>query len=135
VLSSAFSESIEGVTVGEIMAPRPEAIDASTPAAAAQEDLERRGWPWSAVVDDDGRFLGILDATSNGDAPTAGEAVPESDRREFAVTSATPLEALLGSEPLRRLGALVVVDGGGLLVGVVTVEQVHRALAAAAPGR
>jgi hypothetical protein len=29
----------------------------------------------------------------------------------------------------------MVVDGAGRLRGVVTVEQVHRALAAAAPGR
>ena len=39
-----------------------------------------------------------------------------------------PLEALLGSEPLRRLGALMAVDGDGRLRGVVTVEQVTRAL-------
>ena len=39
-----------------------------------------------------------------------------------------PLEALLGSEPLRRLGALMAVDAEGRLRGVVTVEQVTRAL-------
>ena len=39
-----------------------------------------------------------------------------------------PLEALLGSEPLRRLGALMAVDADGRLRGVVTVEQVTRAL-------
>jgi hypothetical protein len=41
-----------------------------------------------------------------------------------------PLEALLGSEPLRRLGALMAVDADGRLRGVVTVEQVTRALRA-----
>jgi hypothetical protein len=39
-----------------------------------------------------------------------------------------PLEALLGSEALRRVGALMAVDAEGRLRGVVTVEQVTRAL-------
>ncbi len=39
-----------------------------------------------------------------------------------------PLEALLTSEPLRRLGALMAVDRAGRLRGVVTAEQVARAL-------
>ena len=42
----------------------------------------------------------------------------------------TPLESLIGSEPLRRLGALMAVDGEGRLRGVVTFEQVTRALRA-----
>jgi xanthine/CO dehydrogenase XdhC/CoxF family maturation factor len=35
---------------------------------------------------------------------------------------------VLGSEPLRRLGALMAVDGDGRLRGVITFEQVTRAL-------
>ena len=49
---------------------------------------------------------------------------PSDDRIRFD----EPLEALLGSEPLRRLGALMAVDAEGRLRGVVTVEQVTRAL-------
>ncbi len=45
--------------------------------------------------------------------------------------SDAPLEALLGSEPLRRLGALMAVDADGRLRGVVTLEQVSRRLAEA----
>jgi hypothetical protein len=46
-----------------------------------------------------------------------------------------PLEALLTNEPLRRLGALMAVDENGRLRGVVTAEQVARALRARlAPG-
>jgi xanthine/CO dehydrogenase XdhC/CoxF family maturation factor len=41
-----------------------------------------------------------------------------------------PLEALIGSEPLRRVGALMAVDADGRLCGVVTVEQVTKALQA-----
>lgn len=134
VAGAAFSESIEGVTAADVMDPEPLTVPGATPLSRAQEELERGGWPWSAVVAADGRFLGILDASTDGGA-TVGDAVPASDRSEFAVDAATPLEALLASAPLRRLGALVVVDDHQQMLGVVTVEQVHRALAAAAPGR
>jgi hypothetical protein len=39
-----------------------------------------------------------------------------------------PLESLLGSEGLRQLGALMAVDDAGVLRGVVTVDQVRRAV-------
>ena len=42
-----------------------------------------------------------------------------------------PIAELLSSEPLGRLGALMAVDGEGVLRGVVTVEQVRRALQSA----
>ena len=45
-----------------------------------------------------------------------------------------PLEALLGSEPLQRVGALLAVDAEGVLRGVVTRDQVRRALHTAAAG-
>lgn len=134
IASSRWSESLDGVTAADVMDTQPETTPAGAPAAEAQAELERRGLGWSAVVAEDGRFLGILDADSDPGAPTAGQAVPAADRQEFAVPGTTPLEALLASTPLRRLGALVVVDDTGRLVGVVTAEQVHRALAAAAPG-
>jgi xanthine/CO dehydrogenase XdhC/CoxF family maturation factor len=44
------------------------------------------------------------------------------------VRADAPLEALLGSESLRRVGALMAVDADGRLRGVVTMEQVTRAL-------
>jgi hypothetical protein len=47
---------------------------------------------------------------------------------EAQVAADAPLEALLASEPLRRLGALMAVDADGRLRGVVTFEQVTRAL-------
>ncbi len=39
-----------------------------------------------------------------------------------------PLESLLGSEGLGRLGAMVAVDSDGVLRGVVTLAQVRNAL-------
>ncbi len=135
VSSANFAESIEGVTAADVMDPQPATVPGGTPLTTAQEELQRRGWPWSAVVGADGRFLGILDAYADNAAATAADAVPIGDRHVFAVRGATPLVTLLGSEPMRQLGALVVVDDGDRLVGVVTAEQVHRALAVAAPGR
>ena len=46
------------------------------------------------------------------------------------VPTDTTLETLVGSEPLRRLGAIMAVDAEGRLRGVVTLDQVSRALQA-----
>jgi hypothetical protein len=51
------------------------------------------------------------------------------------VTPDTDLELLLQAPALRALGAVMVVDAQDRLQGVVTAEQVGRALASAAPGR
>jgi len=64
--------------------------------------------------------------SADPDAPVAGLAAE--DAAETRIASDAPLEALLGSEPLRRLGALMAVDGEGRLRGVVTFDQVTRAL-------
>jgi hypothetical protein len=55
---------------------------------------------------------------------------PESDAG-WRVREDRPITELLSSEPLGRLGALMAVDSEGRLRGVVTVEQVRRALQAA----
>jgi CBS domain-containing protein len=53
----------------------------------------------------------------------------------FRVRDDTPIEQLLGSEGLRSLGALMVIDRDDRLRGVVTLEQVRRALSSAVPGQ
>jgi hypothetical protein len=50
----------------------------------------------------------------------------------FRVGLEEPLEALLGLEGLQRLGAIMAVDREGVLRGVVTLDQVRRALRPAA---
>ena len=50
------------------------------------------------------------------------------DEANLRVRTDDPLESLLGSEPLRRVGALMAVDADGRLRGVVTLDQVRRAL-------
>jgi len=44
------------------------------------------------------------------------------------IDEAEPLESLLGSEGLGRLGAMVAVDQDGCPAGVVTLAEVRRAL-------
>jgi hypothetical protein len=44
-----------------------------------------------------------------------------------------PLESLLGQEGLARLGAIMAVDGEGVLRGIVTIDAVRRALQGVAP--
>jgi hypothetical protein len=55
----------------------------------------------------------------------------DADEGDWRIGSEASLEALLGSEPLRRHGALMAVDPGGVLRGVVTIDQVRRALQSA----
>jgi hypothetical protein len=61
--------------------------------------------------------------------------VLDGDAARWGVATEEPIEALLGSERLRTLGALMAVDRNGVLAGVVTFEQVRRAVAAALPAR
>jgi Zn-dependent protease len=134
VLQTAVTERLEGVTVADIMDAEPVTIPADLPAGRAYDEffLRYQGWPWFAVVETDGRFAGLVHrdaveaaARDRGEAPVRGLATASAEIREDA-----PLEALLGSEPLRRLGALMAVDAEGRLRGVVTLEQVSRALQA-----
>jgi CBS domain-containing protein len=78
-----------------------------------------------------------VDAAVAGGQPalTVGELLGPDAAQNFAIPASAPLEDLLGSEPLARLGALMVVDEDGRLTGVVTIDQVRRALASAAPAR
>jgi hypothetical protein len=62
--------------------------------------------------------------SEDGTMPVRAVAAGAEDRVRYDA----PLEQLLGSEALRRLGALMAVDAEDRLRGVVTVEQVTRAL-------
>ena len=134
IAQSAFTERLKGVTVADIMDAEPVTIPADLPAARAWEDyfLRYQGWPWFAVVEADGRYAGLAHraavehaaVSEDGSQPVREVAAGSEDR----VRDDAPLEVLLGSEALRRVGALMAVDAEGRLRGVVTVEQVTRAL-------
>jgi Zn-dependent protease len=138
IVQSAFTDQLEGITVADLMDAEPVTIPADLPAARAYEDffLRYQGWEWFAVVEPDRRYLGLAHREplrqvyegGAGDRPVRELVVPAG--ADGQVPADAPLEALLGSEPLRRLGALMAVDGEGRLRGVVTLEQVSRALQA-----
>src|SRR5215204_5916778 len=58
---SAFTEQLEGITVADVMDSEPVTIPSGLTAARAYEDyfLRYQGWEWFAVVEDDGRFVGL----------------------------------------------------------------------------
>jgi Zn-dependent protease len=136
IAHSAFTERLRGVTVADIMDSEPVVIPADLSATRAWEDffLRYQGWPWFAVVESDGRYAGLAHRAAVEHAAYGEEAdVTVRDiaaGRDDRVREDAPLEALIGSEPLRRVGALMAVDADGRLRGVVTVEQVTRALQA-----
>ena len=133
---SAVTERLEGVTVADIMDSEPVTIPAELPALRAWDDyfLRYQGWPWFAVVEPDGRYVGLAHrsavehaALSEGGAMAVREVASPSGR-EGQVRDDATLEVLLRSDALRTLGALMAVDADGRLRGVVTLEQVSRAL-------
>jgi predicted transcriptional regulator len=141
-VSSRFSERLEGVTVADVMDAEPIAVPIDTSVIAAQDEFFLRyDEGWFPVVDPLGRFIGIVrresvdGAVDDGrPATVVGEVLDPDADTDSLVARETPIEQLLGSESLRRFGALMVVDGEQRLCGVVTLDQVRRALAAAVPG-
>jgi Zn-dependent protease len=135
---ATFTEQLAGITVADVMDAEPVTIPAALPAARAYEEffLRYQGWEWFAVVEEDGRYAGLAHRRAvehaalqeGGEMPVRELAAPAA--AEAQVAADAPLEALLASEPLRRLGALMAVDADGRLRGVVTFDQVTRTLRA-----
>lgn len=135
-VQTQVSSRIGAVTVADVMDSEPVAIpDELSIERALDEYFLRYRWPWFPVVDAAQRFRGLLQRG-------AADAVPEG-RRSYArvselvegdpdpgmrVRDDDPLESLLGNENLRRFGALAAVDADGRLSGVITLDQVGRAL-------
>jgi Zn-dependent protease len=132
---SAVLSRIEGITVSDVMDAEPVAVPGHMHVGdALHEYFLRYRYDWFPVVDRNGQFLGIVDRER-------AERIPEDRQRVFTVgeilraeddnvrvRSDEPLEALLGSPALMRLGALMAVDRDGRLQGIVTWDQVRRAL-------
>jgi len=136
LVQSAVNEKIECVRVEDIMDRQPVAITAGISVTQALEEyFLRYGWSWFPAVDGEGRFLGIARqdrlqaAVDRGEGwLTVDSALDPAESGSWRVEQDQPLTELISSEPLGRLGALMAVDGEGILRGVVTVEQVRRAL-------
>jgi Zn-dependent protease len=140
IAQSQITSRIENVSVGDVMDREPVAIpETLSVEQALDEYFLRYGWPWFPVVDGRERFVGLLDHSSAERVPaveraalTVGEILAR-DSGTLTVREDAPLETLLGNEALRRLGALIATDADGRLRGVVTVDQIGRALQDPAP--
>ncbi len=138
VAQGTFGQRIEGVTVADVMDREPVTIPAELSLLDAQEQFFLRyRWPWFAVVDSTRRFLGVVREQRVDEEIAAGRpALPVGEVLEkdlpVRISEDQPLESLLRSEGLGRLGAMVAVDEQGVLRGVVTVGQLRKALSPAA---
>jgi Zn-dependent protease len=141
VVQGALGKRIQHITVGDIMDREPVTIPAEVTLLDAQEQFFLRyRWPWFAVVDPARHFLGVVRQQRVDSEIAAGRpALPVIDVLEedmpVRIGEEAPLESLLGSEGLGRLGAMVAVDKDGVLQGVVTLAQVRQALRPAQPAR
>jgi Zn-dependent protease len=134
VVQGSLGQRIQGVTVADIMDPEPVTVPAGLTLLDAQEQFFLRyRWPWFAVVDPAQHFLGVVREARIDEEIAAGRpALPVVEVLEpdlpVRIGVGAPLESLLGSEGLGRLGAMVAVDKDGVLQGVVTLAQVRQAL-------
>ena len=129
---TVVSSRIEHLRVADVMDSEPVAMPDHIPVSAALDEFFLRyGWDWFPVVDGSGRFLGLAERERVEPAPPQAriaDVLSPASREDFGIGVNEPLETVLGSDALQRLGAIMAVDGDGLLRGVVTVEQVARAL-------
>jgi len=140
-MQTAISSRIDSLQVADVMDREPVAIPGELSVEQALEEyFLRYRWPWFPVVDAAHRFLGLLVRDRADEVPEVSRAnslvtdLLERDDGTFQVRDDTPLDALLSNQNLRRFGALMAVDADGRLSGVITVEQVGRALRNASAG-
>jgi Zn-dependent protease/sulfur carrier protein ThiS len=138
VVQGSMGQRIQGLTVADVMDRAPVTIPAELRLIDAHEQFfARYRWPWFAVVDPARHFLGVirsdrLDAEIAAGRPALQVVdVLESDL-PVRIEESQTLESLLRAEGLGRLGAMVAVDGDGVLQGVITVAQIRQALRPAA---
>lgn len=143
VVQAQLGRRMEGIRVADVMDSEPVAIpESASVERALDEYFLRYRWPWFPVVDAAGRFLGLI-------VRDAADAVPEPVRSTrtvadllerddevgaLRVLADEPIDSLLGNDVLRRLGALAAVDAEGRLRGLITADDVGRALRGALAG-
>ncbi len=138
-VQTRITDRIEGLRVSDVMDDEPVAVPAElTLDRAADEYFLRYGYPWFPVVDASGRLAGLVTSQSVDSIPEAvrpGRTVAsvmaadaDTGSSGLRVGLEEPLETLLGRDGFARLGAIMAVDPEGRLRGIVTVDQVRRAL-------
>ncbi len=134
VAQGSLGQRIQKLTVADVMDREPITIPMETTLLDAQEQFfARYKWPWFAVIDSARHFMGVLrqervDAELAAGRPALSVLEALEDDIPVRIGETQPLESLLRSEALGRLGGMVAVDGEGTLQGVVTLAQVRQAL-------
>jgi Zn-dependent protease len=138
-VQTAISSRLTGMRVADVMDREPVAIPGELSIERALDEyFLRYRWPWFPVVDAAHRFLGLIVRDRADEVPEVSRStsivseVLERDDGTFQVRDDAPLDTLLANRALRRFGALMAVDADGRLSGVITAEQVGRALRDAA---
>ncbi len=134
-MQTAITGRISDLSVADVMDREPVAIpDELSVEQALDEYFLRYRWPWFPVVNAAYRFLGLVVRDKADEVPETSRATShvsdllEHDDGTFQIRDDAPLDSLLSSQALRRFGALMAVDADGRLSGVITAEQVGRAL-------
>ncbi|MGB7588301.1 MAG: site-2 protease family protein [Solirubrobacterales bacterium] len=138
-MQTAISDRIGEMRVADVMDREPVAIRSELSVEQALDEyFLRYRWPWFPVVDAAHRFLGLVLRDKADEVPETSRHtslvsdVLDRNDGTFQVRDDAPLETLLANRSLRRFGALYAVDAEGRLMGVITVEQIGRALRDAA---
>lgn len=136
-IQTTISGPLEGLTVADVMDTDPVTLPAEL---SVNEALDRYflryQWPWFPVVDAGGVFRGLAERERADEIPaisrdttTVAELIPpEMEADRFRVQADAPLDSLLRRIELRQLGALIATDAQGRIRGVITTDQVGRAL-------
>jgi Zn-dependent protease len=138
-MQTSISGKISDLCVADVMDREPVAIPSGLSVEEALDEyFLRYRWPWFPVVDAAHHFLGLVVRDKADEVPETSRATShisdllEHDDGTFQVRDDAPLDSLLANRALRRFGAVMAVDINGRLSGVITAEQVGRALRDAA---
>jgi len=132
-----ITSSISNLVVADVMDREPVAIPGKLSVEQALDEyFLRYRWSWFPVVDTGRRFLGLVIRDKADEVPETSRTTSliseliesDSDAGAFQVRDDAPLDTLLANNTMRRFGAVMAVDDEGRLSGVITAEQVGRAL-------
>lgn len=134
---TTITSRISELTVSDVMDREPVAIPGKLSVEQALDEyFLRYRWSWFPVVDAAHRFLGLVIRDKADEVPETSRTTSliseliesDSDDGTFQVRDDAPLDSLLANRTMRRFGAVMAVDEDGRLSGVITAEQVGRAL-------
>jgi hypothetical protein len=135
IQNTMFNEARE-LRVADVMDRQPVVMPADASVQRALDEFFwRYRWPWFPVVDQNNHFIGLIEQNSvdrvdehDRSSTLASSLIAPHSSKDRSVRDDTPLTALLANEHIRDFGSLMAIDDHGQLSGVVTIEQVQRAL-------